>query len=494
MASKGTPNAEQTVELMVETIRERILDRIDELESSKTEMRRGRSRGSYKRIDRATYDAIGKLEKQLKSLNRGLGAILTSDPNAIINPKTEETWGGLVKSLLNDNVQGEELASKLESFQSFVYTSRGIVPGKVGHHRTALNILREVLKDKPFDYRTKFKEIAKKNGYEIGEEFVDFIDPAAHKEFTKHVKGKLNKLGIKLKTDIPEALKDSLINRYAHAKQFGGNPGFEVPRGWLRDDVDPDTLFKFSKPYLEASKRSSIAGLQIDDILEKGDWETSDDLIKQLDKVALNQTDDLFDIYGNSLRPGVKPQFPLGETGVKNTQINPEAVEKLGLSLDHINPELLKGDGIITKAIKLVQKVDEAIPIKAKIAAGTALTLLDPIDVIAGESQARSEKGDTERSKYLRGAGKLRSASGQTGIGATLSGTRNPLLTGALGLASVMSGLSSARAQHLGETYQSDTEKVIDNLKPEPKHIPADTDTGVAEIGEYDPYVGISSL
>ena len=36
--------------------------------------------------------------------------------------------------------------------------------------------------------------------------------------------------------------------------------------------------------------------------------------------------------------------------------------------------------------------------------------------------------------------------------------------------------------------------KVIDNLKPEPKHIPADTDTGVAEIGEYDPYVGISSL
>ena len=141
MAPKKTPNAEQTVELMVETIRERILDRIDELESSNTEMRRGRSRGSYKRIDRATYDAIGKLEKQLKSLNRGLGAILTSDPNAIINPKTEETWGGLVKSLLNDNVQGEELASKLECLLSFFYTSRKIVPCKVGHHITALNEL-----------------------------------------------------------------------------------------------------------------------------------------------------------------------------------------------------------------------------------------------------------------------------------------------------------------------------------------------------------------
>ena len=49
MATKGTPNAEQTVELMVETIRERILDRIDELESSKTKIRGGRSRGSYKR-------------------------------------------------------------------------------------------------------------------------------------------------------------------------------------------------------------------------------------------------------------------------------------------------------------------------------------------------------------------------------------------------------------------------------------------------------------
>ena len=342
MAPKKTPNAEQTVELMVETIRERILDRIDELESSNIKLRKGRSRGSYKRTNRATYDAIGKLEKQLKSLNRGLGAILTSDPNAVVNPKTKETWGGLVKSLLDENVQGEQLATKLESFQSFVYTSRKIVPGKVGHHRTALNILREVLKDKPFDYRTKFKEIAAKNGYQIGEEFVDFIDPAAHKEFTKHVKGKLNKLGIYSKTDMPKALEESLINRYAHAKQFGGNPGWEVPRGWLRDDVDPETLFKFSQPYLEASKRSSIAGLEIDDILEKGNWETPDDLVKQLDKVALNQTDDLFDIYGNALRPGFNPQFPLGETGVKNTQVSEEAVKKLGLQMSDINPHLLK--------------------------------------------------------------------------------------------------------------------------------------------------------
>jgi len=60
--------------------------------------------------------------KQLKSLRRGLGGLLTSDPDAIVNPKTGETWGGLVHDLVDKNVKGPALARKLSSFGDFVYT------------------------------------------------------------------------------------------------------------------------------------------------------------------------------------------------------------------------------------------------------------------------------------------------------------------------------------------------------------------------------------
>jgi len=336
MVKPNTPNAGQTVELLVETIRERILDRIDELDIEKKATLKGQTRGYYKQGgNRALYDAVGKLEKQLKSLKRGLGGLLTSDPNKIINPKTGETWGQLVQELVHKNTVGDALAKRLEKFGTFVYAKSNVNPGKVGHHRTGLGILREILKNKPFDYRTKFKNIAAVNGYQIGEEFIDFIDPAAHKEFTKNVgKALSERLGYTSKADVPENLMNAIADRYAHAKQFGGNVGWDVPTGWLKDGVDEETLFKFSQPYLEASKRGAASGRQVDEILTKGVWETSDELIEQLDKVTLNQTDDLFDIFGNPLKPN-----PL--TKVKSQTINEEVLTKLGLSKTDLNPKLL---------------------------------------------------------------------------------------------------------------------------------------------------------
>ena len=150
---------------------------------------------------------------------------------------------------------------------------------------------------------------------------------------------------------------------------------------------------------------------------------------------------------------------------------------------------------IVKTGVNVIKKVDELVPTKVKVVGGLAISAVaDPLDVIAGERQKRSEKGDTERSKYLKAAGALRSTSGQTGIGALISGTRHPLVTQALGLTSLLTTGASMRAQHLGETYKSDTEKVIDNLAPEPKHVEANTEDGVAEIKQYDPYEGISSL
>ena len=396
----AAPNAEQTVGLMVDTIRDRILDRIDELDIEKGKLSRGKSRGYYKRVkNKDLYDSIGRLEKQLKSLKRGLGGLLTSDPN--VKLKSGETWGGFVRSLLDENVKGEDLARRLGTFGSFVDQKRKLVPGKVGHHRTGLSVLRDILKDKPFDFRTKFKEIAASKGYNIGEEFVDFIDPAAHKEFTTNIAGALSKrFGWQKAQEIPQSLVQTLSERYAHAMQFGGtNPsrsGFDIPIGFLKEGFDEETLFKFSQPYLEAAKRGADAGLQIDDILTKGVWETPEDLIKQLDKVALNQTDDLVDIFGNQL--GTK----LSGAEKAARKVNPEVLAKMGLTEADINTGLLKGQtNRVMKAVLGSTPTGKAV----RLAGGAIPVLGLGVDVtIAGASTVKATK-DPSLKNVVRAGG-----------------------------------------------------------------------------------------
>ena len=347
----STPNPEETLEFLSETVRERLLERIEEVTTEKIKVSGGYARSTFKKGHKAIYKNIGDLERELKRLKRGLGGLLTSNLDAKINPKTGETWKSLLQEIVHKNTTGADLAKRLNKFQKFVEQSANLIPGKVGHHRTGLSILREVLKDKPFDFRTKFKNIALKNGYDIGEEWIDWIDPAAHKEFTTHVRGKLNeKLGYNIQNkdrkDIPENLMNAIAERYAHAKQFGSNAGFDVPTGLLRDGVDEETLFKFSQPYLEASKRGATAGQAMDEILEKGNWNTADELIQEIDaKIPLNQTDDLFDIYSNQL--GGKK---------KNTQVDLNRIQELGLNKADFQPHLFK-NSVASKVLKNASKV-----------------------------------------------------------------------------------------------------------------------------------------
>ena len=407
MVKPKTPNSGQTVELLVETIRARILDRIDEVEIERTGVRktvveRGKT---LKRVNPQVYRDIERLSKQLKSLKRGLGGLLTSDPNKVINPKTGETWGQLVSELVNNDIKGPELASRLAKFGAFVDAKSNVNPGRVGHHRTGLGILREILKDKPFDYRTKFKQIAESKGYQIGEEFIDFIDPAAHKEFTTKVGVALSKrLGYAKRSDVPENLMNAIAERYAHAKQFGSNEGWAVPTGWLKEGVDEETLFKFSQPYLEAAKRGADAGLQLDEILTKGVWETPEQLIEQVNKVALNQTDDLFDIYGNQL--GTKL------TGKQKAiqKVDLEALAKLGLSPDDLNQGLFK-----SKVNPIVQAVVGRTP-AGKIArvAGALPVIGATVDVGIAAASTKTAIEDPSTKNVLRAGGNWLEAVDQT--------------------------------------------------------------------------------
>ena len=337
MAKVIIPGAGETVELLVETIRQRIIERIDEVNISKSlhsaKIAKNLTKSQLKINQPTVYRTGQRLNKQLKSLKRGLGGLLTSDPEAVINPKTGDTWGKLVHDLVDKNVTGDQLATKLATFGSFVDQSKNVVPGKVGHHRTALNILRDILKDKPFEYRKAFKAIADSAGYKIGEEFVDFIDPAVHKEFTTKVGGELAKrLGVTNVSQVPKSLLNSLADRYAHAARFGSTTGWEVPANFLKQDVNPEKLFSFAQPYLEAAQRGADSALELEDIVTKGKWETAGDLEKLVNKVKIRDTSDILDHFGKPLyrgaESGVTGKDLILPEGIKGSDIDPAYLEK----------------------------------------------------------------------------------------------------------------------------------------------------------------------
>jgi len=360
MTKAVIPGAGETVEFLSETIRQRILERIDEIgtEKSKLTVKAVGQTKAVRKVDQPLlYRSIRRLEKQLKSLNRGLGGLLTSDPEAIVNPKNNQTWVGLLHDLVDKDVTGPDLAKKLETFGSFVNQSRNVVPGKVGHHRTALSVLREVLKDKPFEYRKKFKEIVQSAGYKIGEEYVDFIDPAAHKEFTKKVAGSLSKrLGYTDVKEVPETLLNALSDRYAHAMQFGSNKGFNVPANFLKADVDPEKLFAFSQPYLEAAQRGADSAQELETILTKGQWESADELTDIINKVKVRDTSDLLDYTGKPLMNRMSESKVISNLaeGITEADINPKALKasdalsigKFGKKMARLSPVPLVTTGL----------------------------------------------------------------------------------------------------------------------------------------------------
>ena len=359
MAKPIIPGAGETVEFLSETIRQRILERIDEVGVDKSKLvtkAAGQTKSVLKKGQPDLYRGIQRLNKQLKSLRRGLGGLLTSDPDAIVNPKTGETWGGLVHDLVDKNVKGPELAKKLSSFGDFVYTDSPVNPGKVGHHRTALNILRDVLKDKPFDYRKKFKEIVQSAGYQIGEEYIDFIDPAAHQKFSVKVGGVLaDRLGYTKKGDVPQSLVDALSNRYAHALQFGSTGGFEVPADFLKADVDPEKLFAFSQPYLDAAQRGADSAQELETILTKGQWESAEELTELVNKVKVRDTTDLLDHTGKPLmdRMGKSKVISNLPEGITESDINPEVLrqtDRIGSNMTNV--------GKISRSVGGIRKAD----------------------------------------------------------------------------------------------------------------------------------------
>ena len=489
------PNAAETVELGSELIRDRILERITELENE----RRGLTKGvgpkgkALKSIDSALYRSLSKIRSQLKSLRRGLGGLLTMDPDAIVNPKTKETWGMLVKEIVNENITGQALADRFKKFGSFVYTSSNVQKGKVGHHRTALNILRDILQDKPFEFRSKFKDLASKAGYMIGEEFIDFIDPASHNYFSTNVEGALlKKLGIKDKKLLPPKLVEALADRYAHALRFGSGAGVEVPADFLKQNVNVDSLFAFARPYLEGARRGADAALELDAVISGDNWETADDLIEAINKIKIRDTSDLLDWRGNPIFRQTKTSkvgkaSALGQNkillteGVDPSDISDEFLTKNHLFRNTLQPVFQKVKQVgnlpgVKPTLEVLDTVRKN-PVVATVSTLPVLSAFDIAEAAGSGTKLVQNKWDpdakigelekqVEQAKFLSGASGVAS------------------LTPAALVMAPTSLISGASALILENRLKREKDKrdYIKILSSPPRAVIANTFDGVAEI------------
>ena len=236
---------------------------------------------------------IESLESQIKELKRGLGGVILTDPEHYKKTGLFKTIAERVKdptSWFGD--QTEQLANAIKAHGAKTTYTKNVSEfnpaGKVGHHRTALGTLRDAIEPLDVNVRSEFKRLALRDGYKVGEEFIDYIDPAAHKKLTKSISGAITDRLKYTHVDQIQAkdlrLFEAMAERSAHAAAFGGTHGLALPKSLIKEGANADEIYRLAKPYLELQRRGAEAGLQLDEILTSTRWNTSDELLNLIEK------------------------------------------------------------------------------------------------------------------------------------------------------------------------------------------------------------------
>ena len=165
------------------------------------------------------------LGTRIKKLKRGFGGMQFTDP------KFFETTG-FFKEVFDkvDKFGWEDGLDKAwgawdNRMHDTASSNQWNPAGKVGHHRIALSLLREAVENVPGDVRADLKRIASKHGYNLGNEHLSYLEPAAHARQNSKIKGILEQ---RIKGPVSKEFITALYDRSAHSKFFGGE------RGWGR--------------------------------------------------------------------------------------------------------------------------------------------------------------------------------------------------------------------------------------------------------------------
>ena len=285
--------AQATVEIQSEIVIDRLETALQNYLKQREEIYL-KTGGTTQRAGTALSDidrrAIKDINNRLKSLKRGLGGLISTD---------SEFYGesGLLSELLKPEYENnpDALAKKIKALQAKLvdYTPKR---GTVGHHRIATNILRDALSQllnpgaqiDP-ETRRQFKALALKRGYKIGERFIDYIDPAAHKRFTTNITGLLGKKFKVTKADTE--LLTNLADRSAHAIWFGGESGLPVPPNLIRKGMSAEDIFAVAEPYLKLAQRGADAGVQLHDLIINSTASNPSELLEQVKQIDIPNAD-----------------------------------------------------------------------------------------------------------------------------------------------------------------------------------------------------------
>ena len=112
-------------------------------------------------------------------------------------------------------------------------------------------------------------KLVKEKGYNLGDNFLNFIDPAAHKPFNEQLTGLLaDRYGLKT-SDIPENVYGKIKQWQAHAALFGSESGRPIPLGIEGiKGIKPEEFLKAITPWLELPRMTNENATTLNNIIQ----------------------------------------------------------------------------------------------------------------------------------------------------------------------------------------------------------------------------------
>ena len=380
MARKKTKLKERSIEWLGVVLEDRIQEALAAALKQRSTM--GSARPN-KHVDYKRYRQYEDLSNNIKQYRRALGGIILTNPE---HYKRTGLFTRILDKTTGIDNWGPELAQALKSWDGYMhYTTGAYVKGKVGHHRTALSVMRDALIHSSKDVRKDVKALALMDGYKLGEEFVDYLDPSAHMRIVGKIQGKIAE---KLKGQKPsEELIQALFERSAHAVHFGDTTGLSVPAALSKPGASADEIYKASRPYLELAKQGADAGVELSDVVTKGNWRNQKELLKQIKEISVKDTTALqnrmrkdlmdagvFDPKGTLMREHQAMASDMGRSLVKTPAKAGMTVEQV-LSNVHQFPDEVIRNANVPKEVALYSGLP--LPERNVIRAGGKLGLID---------------------------------------------------------------------------------------------------------------------
>jgi len=221
------------------------------------------------------------LRREKKSNRRAIAAFLQNLPEDNLT---------VLREILDGKLDARDIASYMKDKQGQAvrlggfghnydpgFTPGDKFAGKVGHAETGLNLIPDVMQEwlQPFEgpnatkMRFKFLRLAKKKGYNLGDNFLNFIDPGAHKPFDKILTGILSERYGVNPENIPEDIYTRIKQNQAHAALFGKETGRPVPLGIEGiKGLKPDQFLKAIEPWLQLPRMTNENANVLNAVLE----------------------------------------------------------------------------------------------------------------------------------------------------------------------------------------------------------------------------------